>query len=452
MQWIIRHRVVTLGVTLAVTAACGAPHDGAEIGPEVPVDGPAAVDGPIATDDGAPNRIAVRVFTYTPPYRVEGWPVVFSRADGSLQGVATTDATGEASFAGEADSVVTVIEPLDTPERTTVVGAQPGDVIVFGEDRWRHEPIATMTVSWPRSLAADIREYRVTSPCSQPVETMSTSTTLVVDDRCAAGVVDLLVAVTVGSHHRNAGYLELRGVAVADGASVAVPGPWVAPTLIEATYTITPGTGENASAQFLTAVGGQEIDWELGSGPFSSGPTQTISARLHTPPPGSELWVSSRIHRADLEYEVHERTPFVTSLAREMLPSMLAGPRGARFDRATRTVSWEWSDGEAPQAIHADLAFDAWTWGDWEIFGPAGATSFTIPVLPPDLARFDIPPPMNPFGEETVAFVGAWAFGFAATYDDVRASVASFLPLHVGATTHWHATPAALTRIIVAGS
>lgn len=151
-------------------------------------------DGGSGGADAAPGVVTARVLDQA-LMPVAGAKVAFSKADGSLISVQTTDANGEASETMDAGGMVSAGTVIPSPDIVqyqvqTIMGAMPGDVIEFGprSPSPTYDQVGTATFRFANDWNAD--HYELGTDCNStwvpsPQAAGMNYTYNFYDDRCA---------------------------------------------------------------------------------------------------------------------------------------------------------------------------------------------------------------------------------------------------------------------------
>ena len=376
-------------LALLVVLGCG---DDAGSLPDAPAD--AAIDAPV---DAAAALVTLTITDGGVP--AVGATVYFQDADSSLVATVLTGLDGRASAPVAGGGFVTAIEPRPAAfggivirdRLATFAGVQPGDDLHLDLRPPPDLTSITFDVQVPEDPEA--MDYTLFTSCGRAplalaAGTMPTPVTLT----GCAGIADVLVTSNdLSARPLRALYRPAQ--VIADGATLALPGPYTA--LLPVTIGITSSPAWVAS--YLL-----ELDVTTVRGPvfpaFAAIDPGAPSAVLELPDaPGTAVSV-----RADV-YLVQPAVAQQSLLAWD-LPigdhTLDAGALALRpfttapvFDPATRTVTWTDGAGLAPDVVRAEVytyrAGDpAYAW-HWQLVAPHGSTpSVTFPVLPPAAAAF----------------------------------------------------------------
>ncbi len=407
-------------------------------------------DGGAGGGDAAQGMVTARVLDpMLAP--VAGAKVAFSKADGTLISVQTTDANGEASETMDAGGMVsagTVIPSSDVVQYQvmTVMGAVPGDVIEFGprSKAPTYDSLGSANFRFGTDWNAD--HYEVGTDCNNtslpaPQAAGTVYTYNFQDDRCSHRMnhYDALAYALGDANGTNVKAWCVFPNMYANDPNTHYPDPWSTDfTQLDAYMSNVPFTGNvNLSAQmihsnvvygargFLRQVGvtgGQTADYMI---PLPQGFSERnlISFNAKSPAGDHFLGYAEMVGASDTTLAVDTGTLGYPMFNNVSVNASMPDRPAVRFT----------ADGAIPDSAEASLAFAFWidpngaaqeSW-QWIVIGPPGTPSpMRAPALPNDFltdpsgANPRWPPPASYSIGALVA--GALELGDLNGWDEVR--------------------------------
>lgn len=357
-------------VALVVLAACG---DG--------------VPAPDATPPADASVGLVRV-----RYRgavLDGHPVFFQNADGSLALATRTDAAGEANAYVMPGGSVTVVDTnAATQLLTTWTQVAPGDELVVDDPQLGGpETNVTVALSFPIDPGASF--YQLQTSCGASNVTAAAGSTMLVVLGDCRGRADMLVY-SINTEFR---YLYAADVPVTAGSDVTIPGPWR--SLDRSTVVATGADGRNTQLDVRQRLVGERRNlFEESSEPFGFANIFLLGGA------GTTTFDTMRPATATMLTQVSEVASLVgvqrfARWAKDTATTTLdLAPRRLRrytsaphYDALAHAITWtEESTGAVPDAVLATFGWARPEIGgnyQWRILAARGAEPrIALPVLP----------------------------------------------------------------------
>lgn len=384
-----------------LVGACG------EIVPTAPTDAADPVDA-------GPGRVDVTVFTQDDNgLPAPGVRVVFVARDGQLIADVTADPEGKASaIVGPEGATVYVVRlPRDI---TGIVGAVPGDQLMFGSRGRTGSTRGTMTVQLPPPGSGET--FVVETGCGTASgPSTSSSLTLVIDSRCQGPTFPLLA--TAQSGNSVSGALYIPEVTFVSNGTVTIPGwPQTTSGIFTLTGVPTGVANLDIGAKLRTA------DSVLYTGLPVRIPVNESMATMYRglPQAGTTLEISAKMFRADaVTQQFTQRVPLTTAYTAStagIAPFLTE----AFHDFSTRTLTWTQDGGGAIDATVIDGRWyryqNSSNYNYRLIMPPSETASFRFPPLPAALDDFTLLP-----SEQGNFAIHHLRFNPGVTYDHVRA-------------------------------
>lgn len=320
-----------------------------------------------ATPDTPEQPVAIRVTRQSVP--LEGLPVIFHHADGTLVDMLTTDADGRAEARTGPDGFVTAVTSFVAAEDVkTFAGVQPGDQLVIDGGPNAQTPMTTYTVRV--SPVAGAVFYRVgvrclvgtgeqAAPATNPVDLTVTTT-------CLAPTATLVVALdSLGFPIQSVLGTEATPT---DGGTVdlvdAVP-----VTAETATLTLA-NAPQNTLLESARAIGA--VQFLAATEPATTGAHPTVLPDVA----GASQTVAVTGMRPVFAWGGASGAQTL-----DVAAAQVATIADAAIDRATGVVSW--SGGADANFAFGQLFVQTDKTFVWSYAGPiaSGATTLTLPVL-----------------------------------------------------------------------
>jgi hypothetical protein len=414
-----------------------------------PVDGAVAADAGPDADAAPPSPVTMNVTLGGAPE--PGVLVVFNDAQGAILSSGTTDATGAFAAIVPSGSQVTVVFVNTGVRIETVTGLEPGDVL-------------HATDLAPRSVTLDIDSIPDNPPAdaarglvlvgsySDCAQTMGVSDTVGIPFDfafpigCAQSDVVSPIFLAYDSTYTEIGYTFQKNVALdgngvdGGGIPVNVTHPWAPSATMTLTTPITAlplgslayeessgGTVDESS--FAPGMGSQDEDMDAGIYMTTSTmhpdypDAVQIEATVYEVQPTQAAFLSfqgraTRIppptSAGTLSVDLSNLLPAITAASytgNVGTPTAISWTTAAPLSDADGLVVW--FDG-----MNAGNAYATWT-----VFGPATATSCTLPTLPPSAANLA---PSTVWAVLPTTF--AVDVSFFAGYADFKTTFESFSP------------------------
>lgn len=367
--------------------------------------------------------------------------VYFLAADNALVAKVSTNAQGVASATMGLGGSVTAIDSFSTKssgrDLRTFVGVKPGDNLELQIGGTAAQSVATnFTLDLPTDAFAS--SYQVSTNCGDLYFSTGGGSGSGSGVQAAVGgtstlygcgaMIDILVQ-TFDGGGLPLGAIYKSGVALAEGGTVDLTAePFVTPvptqtitwSNIPAAYTELYARGGLASPK------GYLTDVDVNPAPVAAGattatitrPTVTGGIAITRSEPGP----SNSIGRQTLmDWAPQTAAPVAVDLANALLGTYTTMPS---VSAATRTVTWTASAGATPDFAWATLSANRLvgasnTSWDWSIVVPYATTTFTLPVLPTEIAE------LNFVATDDVNIDDLVTAKVPGGYDAVRATILS---------------------------
>lgn len=414
---------------VAAIVACG-DDGGAHKLPDAPLSD--------ATPDTPDTPQPVRLTILQNGSGVEGVNVYFQNANSSLVAKVPTDANGVAEAVVDPNAFVTVVDPFGQPVPTggpppaqirTVAGVQPGDQLRLVSNIGR-QALTLINLSAPQDPNASQFDYRAWSTCLDTLyyESPGLSTGSGSTDRPAGGIdlrncgatTDLLVESGNGSG-ASVGYIFKDNIAVANDANIDLQDAYVASGSNELNYSDIPSNVSSIYARNVIATSDGPLwirDGYVGTG--SGGPYPWSYTRPE--PAGSTQIFDANMSVGLGSHHVVDWKPVADASTFSLATTLLREFMGNNtYDAATHTATWdEAATGVAPEfAIVEVLNYGTTVSVDWHLAGVPTAGALAFPVLPTEIAQYNIGVDDSP------SITDLWTFKVPGGYNAARPFVMS---------------------------
>jgi len=403
-------RSLSFAVLLLASAACGKVQTFADANPD-------EIDA-TSVDASLVGEITVETYTrccVNPGQLVSGIDIVAIDPDGTVHTALTVDGTATLEIYSGA-SVTAIYRPLTGGILSTVLGVEPGDHLIFGEQFLEGGAVAgTMTANYPALGGA--ASYNVFHRCGNEFAS-STQLSVVLDRNasCDEPTQDLLyLAFETGNVLSRWGFQE--DVAFVAGGSTTLA-TWLAPNSFTMTFNNVPD-GLNIAAQIQGVLNGRPSYFVFESDGTPVGGSYSFTRAWA--PAGDQFTGGARFDSPDGMQFAGEALPINTTQWVLDDPITLPFLRATAFDQPSRTATVTLVGQGASDGLLVDLRYDrpsekaTYT---WTVFGPP-AEDGEVAVVFPDLpAAFD---GFEPQATDTFNPQGMlWDYSQASGFDAAR--------------------------------
>jgi hypothetical protein len=358
--------------------------------------------------------------------------VVFQRPDGTVQESVTLDAPGTASARIVPGSFVTVARYYPGASSgtikwhlTTIAGIQPGDALQM--DAPPATQIAAGTVLYPGACAG-ASQYSVDIGCtwSTPASNTGPVSLSILEPTCGSTVDVLGVAWNGWPGGVATAYATAYAVPVSAGSASADLGPWQPAGSTSITVTNLPADVSGILVTLDAKRNGVLFDRTGSHASVTvTGPTPSITLPLPYPvdfATSARRWIrglfpGGTLDTVELIANDASYAPATVDLSTlpQRLSSLQVASTGGR-------VLATWDQAGIDSGLVGTVLVAWWIGSDgmryWETLLPPGATSFSFPRLPEDLAVFE------PDGIASRAFVRTWGASDVASYTELKRRLA----------------------------
>jgi hypothetical protein len=397
-----RHTTVWASI-LAATIGCGGglPAD-PDAAPDAAIADAAIADAvPDAMPDAMPASVVVHVRGRAGAGPSAGVPVLFHDPAGALVGRTTTDAQGVASGVVAAGGSITVVE-AGPRLLTTIAGVEPGDDLEVGDVGTWDPPLRATSIVVPSGPDAS-DQYVAWGPCA--LSGFSSTTTVPVTLwGCAPASGPVIAAaykvLAGGQLGGLSGFVYAPQVALVDGGTASIAGPWSPPIPFTLAVAGLPADSGGGNVDLVRYGGGRQL-YQYQSGSIAW--TGSYAGTIQVAGGGDGVLVALGVdhggnspgHTAILDYRPGAPTSWTADVAAALITRPLdvveevgelapGGPTGPTGVRWTMSGAGD-HDGIVVRDEVVDANYDITRWTFVLPPAAAGARAYTYPALPPDL-------------------------------------------------------------------